>query len=87
MVVGVHVGLLAVPVLRHSQRPEQQPDVPLVPAMGLLYLLTTPCADPMTGKDGFQFHGVLSCDIAQTSGCAAWDRTKDRAIMSRLLYL
>lgn len=48
----------------NGQGPEQQPDVSLVPPVRLLDLLTAPCAYPVTGKNGCQFHGVLSCDIA-----------------------
>ena len=60
----VHMGLVAGTVFRHRQRPEQQLDVSLVPPVGLLDSLTAPCADPVAGENGFQFHGVLSCDIA-----------------------
>jgi len=54
-------------MFRYGENPEQQPDVSLVPPVRLLDLLTAPCAYPVTGKNGFQFHGVLSCDIALDS--------------------
>ena len=53
-------------MLRYSQSPEQQPDVPLPPAMRLFDLLSAPCTYPVTRENGFQFHSFLLCDIALT---------------------